>query len=90
MKQIANLRKGFKTVVRNAITEAKVKIARIVEQQFKRAMYVFNQELKTVVAQFRKLDLMLQKKDDDIKSMLKQAAHIEKNIIGKLKKIYQS
>ena len=53
LKQIANLRKGFKTVIKNTIAEAKIKISKIVEQQFKKAMFVFNEQIEQIIDQFK-------------------------------------
>lgn len=61
LKQMENLRKGFRVVIKNALAEAKAKISKIVENQFKRSMYVFNQETKKLLQQFYKLDKLLGK-----------------------------
>jgi hypothetical protein len=82
IKQMENLRRGFKIVIKTALTEAKIRLAKIVEQQFKKAVYVFNQETKKLFKQFKRMDIMLGKKDRDNKKILKQIVQTEQQIIG--------
>jgi len=82
IKQMENLRKGFKIVIKNALTEAKTKLSKLVQTQFRKAMYVFNEEISVVVNQFLKMDVLLAKKDFDNSNILKQCVLNEQQIIG--------